>query len=80
MSVRKRGGGPKAANGSVPRDQKSEDARTDLTRWRLKDDRGRQTWHYLETEEELKAWPLSVADKYFLGLDTVSNAIRFSIY
>lgn len=79
MSVRKRGDGPKVANGtangyangSIHKDEKAADVRTDLTRWRLKNDRGRQTWHYLETEEELKAWPLSTADKYFLGLDTV---------
>lgn len=45
--------------------------KTDYTRWRLKDDRGCQTWHYLQTDEELKAWPQSTADKYFLGLDTV---------
>jgi lanosterol synthase len=72
MSVRKRGEGLGATNGSVGQDEKRHDARTDLTRWRLKDDRGRQTWHYLETDEQLKAWPLSVADRYFLGLDTVS--------
>ena len=46
--------------------------KTDYTRWRLKDDRGCQTWHYLQTDEELKSWPQSAADKYFLGLDTVS--------
>jgi lanosterol synthase len=46
--------------------------KTDHTRWRLKDDRGCQTWHYLKTDEEIKAWPQSTADKYFLGLDTVS--------
>lgn len=45
--------------------------KTDYTRWRLKDDRGCQTWHYLQTDEEMKAWPQSTADKYFLGLDTV---------
>ncbi|KAK4501797.1 hypothetical protein PRZ48_007606 [Zasmidium cellare] len=43
---------------------------TDITRWRLKDDRGRQTWHYLQTDEEVKQWPLTTADKYHLGLDT----------
>lgn len=45
--------------------------KTDYTRWRLKDDRGCQTWHYLESDEEMEAWPQSTADKYFLGLDTV---------
>ncbi|EPS39819.1 hypothetical protein H072_6275 [Dactylellina haptotyla CBS 200.50] len=42
---------------------------TDYTRWRLKDDHGRQTWHYI-SEEEAKKWKQSTADKYFLGLDT----------
>lgn len=46
--------------------------RTDHTRWRLKDDRGCQTWHYLDSDEEVKAWPQSVADKHFLGMNTVS--------
>lgn len=47
-------------------------AKTDLTRWRMKSDRGRQTWHYLKTDEELQEWPQSISDKYFLGLDMVS--------
>ncbi|KAK6517020.1 Lanosterol synthase (Oxidosqualene--lanosterol cyclase) [Arthrobotrys conoides] len=42
---------------------------TDYSRWRLKDDHGRQTWHYL-SEAEAKKWKQSTADKYFLGLDT----------
>ncbi|KAL2863488.1 terpene cyclase/mutase family protein [Aspergillus lucknowensis] len=46
------------------------DLKTDYSRWRLLDDDGRQTWHYLESDEECKAWPQSVADKYFLGLPT----------
>jgi lanosterol synthase len=52
----------------------SEEGRekTDYSRWRLKDDRGCQTWHYLETDEDMKAWPQSTADKYFLDLETVS--------
>ena len=50
------------------------DLKTDYTRWRLRDDRGVQTWHYLESEEEVKAWPQSTADKWYLGLDTVSYA------
>ncbi|KAL8735763.1 MAG: hypothetical protein Q9166_000626 [cf. Caloplaca sp. 2 TL-2023] len=47
-----------------------EDPRTDPSRWRLLDVRGRQTWHYLQSDDELKAWPQSIADKYFLGLPT----------
>lgn len=45
--------------------------RTDYTRWRLLDERGRQTWHYLENDEDAKEWPQTTADKYFLGLPTV---------
>jgi lanosterol synthase len=48
--------------------------RTDYTRWRLSDERGRQTWHYLEDEEDAKEWPQSTADKYFLGLPTVRSS------
>lgn len=45
--------------------------KTDYTRWRLLDDNGRQTWHYLESDEEVAKWPQTTADKYFLGLPTV---------
>lgn len=45
--------------------------KTDYTRWRLRSEDGRQTWHYLTTDKELAAWPQSVADKYHLGLPTV---------
>jgi lanosterol synthase len=45
--------------------------KTDLNRWRLKDDRGIQTWHYLHSDKELKEWPITTADKFHMGLDTV---------
>lgn len=62
----------KYQNGStVP--PSSKDEATDIQRWRLLDERGRQTWHYLETEEEVEAWPQSTADRYFLGLPLVST-------
>jgi lanosterol synthase len=51
------------------------DFKTDYSRWRLLDDRGRQTWHYLESDEENEKWPQSVADKHFLGLPTVSSLL-----
>jgi lanosterol synthase len=44
---------------------------TDLTRWRLKVAHGAQTWHYLQSDEELKDWPQTRWDKYFLGLPFV---------
>lgn len=59
-----------AANGGSP------EMKIDKTRWRMKDDRGRHTWHYLKTDEEARAWPQSVADKYYLGLDVVSSPSR----
>lgn len=45
--------------------------RTDLRKWRLHDERGRQTWHYLRSDTEIESWSQSTADKYFLGLPTV---------
>ena len=50
----------------------SEPESTDIQRWRLLDEAGRQTWHYLETDEDIEAWPQSTADRYFLGLPLVS--------
>ena len=47
------------------------DEKTDYSRWRLLDEHGRHTWHYLTTDEEIKAWPQTVADKFHLGLPTV---------
>ncbi|KAI1254187.1 hypothetical protein MGN70_004583 [Eutypa lata] len=54
--------------------QKLED-KTDRTRWRLLDEKGRHTWHYLEEEEAVQKWPQSIADKYYLGLDTEQPAL-----
>lgn len=45
--------------------------KTDLTRWRMLDEKGRHTWHYLEDDEAIERWPQSYADKWYLGLDTV---------
>ena len=45
---------------------------TDIQRWRLLDEAGRQTWHYLETDQ-VKAWPQSTADRYHLGLPLVNS-------
>lgn len=48
------------------------DEKTDYSRWRLLDEDGRHTWHYLTTEKEVEAWPQTIADKFHLGLATVS--------
>ena len=50
----------------------NEQLTTDIHRWRLRDEAGQQTWHYLASDEEVKAWPQSAADRYFLGLPLVS--------
>lgn len=44
---------------------------TDFKNWRLKVDEGAQIWHYLDSEEERKAWPQSLCEKYHLGLPIV---------
>ena len=49
------------------------DEKTDYSRWRLEDERGRHIWKYLESDEECKKWPQTVADKYHLGMETVST-------
>jgi hypothetical protein len=49
------------------------DPATDLERWRLLDEKGRQTWHYLRTDEEVKNWPQTVVDRHHLGLPQVCN-------
>ena len=53
--------------------EESADQRTDPRRWRMLDEGGRHTWHYLLSEEQAKAWPQSTADKWYLGLPTVSQ-------
>ncbi|KAG6318898.1 hypothetical protein E4U22_005015 [Claviceps purpurea] len=67
------------------------EAKTDPTRWRLKDDDSRHSWLYLESEKEAKDWHQSYAEKYFLGLpldlpalpraktplDAAGNALNF---
>jgi lanosterol synthase len=71
-----------ASNGHTPQVKKPTlSERTDYTRWRLLDERGRQTWHYLEDDEDVKEWPQSIPDKYFLGLPLVSIPLpRVSIH
>jgi lanosterol synthase len=65
------------ANGASSKVQagRVEKGKTDYTRWRLLDEAGRQTWHYLATDEEVKKWPQSIADKYHLGMPTVCFAL-----
>jgi lanosterol synthase len=50
--------------------------KTDKTRWRCKDESGRLTWHYLEDDDAVEAWPQSYADKYYLGFDLVSHHLQ----
>lgn len=63
------------ANGHLSKDANGDD-KTDYSRWRLRDNDGRLTWHYLQTDEEMEKWPQTTYDKYHLGLPTVSqNAV-----
>jgi lanosterol synthase len=43
------------------------EAATDLARWRLEVDKGRQVWQYL-SPEEAQEWPQTAYDKYWLGI------------
>jgi lanosterol synthase len=45
----------------------------DTTRWRLKDDDSRHTWHYLENDDDAKEWPQSYAEKWYLNLPMVRS-------
>ena len=73
ISTRKRGLSTQQANGATKPVERVDDPKTDYKRWRLEDDRGRQTWHYLHSDDELKQWPQTTADKYHMGMDTVSE-------
>ncbi|KAL7945284.1 lanosterol synthase [Trichoderma barbatum] len=52
---------------SFPKRPKLE-AKTDLRRWRVKDDDSRHTWHYLADDKAAAEWPQSYAEKWFLNL------------
>lgn len=51
----------------------------DKTRWRLKADDGRHTWHFLDDDEAVKQWPQSYAEKWYLDLPLV-RALPSPIY
>ena len=53
------------------------DPATDIERWRLLDERGRQTWHYLQSDEQVKQWPQTTADRHHLGLPLVGFDILY---
>ena len=54
----------------IPAKRPKLSERTDYSKWRLLDEKGRQTWHYLD-DEQAKEWPQSDADKWFLCLPLV---------
>lgn len=54
-----------------PRELNLGHTKTDRRKWRLLDERGRQRWRYLRSEEEAQAWPIQTFENYALGLDTV---------
>lgn len=53
--------------------------KTDYTRWRLLDEDGRHTWHYLDDDEVARKWPQTLADKYYLGLPLVLPTPNYRI-
>lgn len=60
------------ANGAPREYSRDTDSESlDRSRWRLRAEGGRHTWHYLKIEKEVEEWPQTVADKYHLGLPTV---------
>lgn len=52
--------------------------KTDVSRWRMRDEAGCHTWHYLEDDDKAREWPQTIADKYYLGLDLVSFGFAVS--
>ncbi|KAF2725157.1 ERG7, lanosterol synthase [Polychaeton citri CBS 116435] len=73
MGSRKRAqpnGKPNGNTLTAPQDLPVAGNTTDYARWRLLDDDGIHTWHYLETDSEIERWPQTIADKWHLGLDT----------
>ena len=53
---------------------------TDYSRWRLRiGNVGRQTWHYLKTDEECEKWPQNYVDKYWTGQPLVSFHLHVSV-
>ena len=69
------GGANGHANGHIKGNNlSSSDQKTDRSRWRLLDESGRHTWHYLKTDKEIEEWPQTTADKYHMGLPTVSSS------
>ena len=47
---------------------------TDLTHWRLTNEGGRQTWHYVP-EDETPSRDQTLLERHVLGLDTVQKFI-----
>jgi lanosterol synthase len=77
-AVNGHGGVNGTANGSTSFNKEIQ--KTDYSRWRLENIRGCQIWKYMESDEANKAWPQSVADKYHLGMDTVSAHVLPDLY
>lgn len=63
----------RAGNNNGSTEKPKIEGKTDHTRWRLKDDDSRHTWHYLTEDSELEKWPQSNAEKYYLNLPLVSR-------
>ena len=51
---------------------------TDLTRWRLTNDGGRQTWDYVPDDESAER-EQTLLERHVLGLDTVSKCTAITV-
>jgi lanosterol synthase len=76
VTTRRGQGSAKGSSAELSASTVLVDPATDLERWRLEDVRGRHTWHYLETDAEVKKWPQTTADRHHLGLPLVRAAPR----
>lgn len=65
---RKRAAESNTTNGQALPKQPRIGGRIDQTRWRIKDDDSRHTWHYLADDKAAQEWPQSYAEKYYLNL------------
>lgn len=63
-------GNPLTMNDAEKTSQAQDTGRTDLNLWRLESQKGRHYWHYL-TQEQASQRPMSHAEKWYLGLETV---------
>jgi hypothetical protein len=60
-----------AKDSNLQRSDEDNVDRTDLSRWRLVNDKGRHSWHYLAPYQDPEKWPMTIPEKWYLGLEMV---------